>query len=399
MKKLNFSTQHLFLLIVLWKVVDVIVSLVAPYFIPYLGFFSYGPTMLQYGMPDFIRALTNFDGIFYIRIAIHGYQLTEQAYFPLYPILLYNVNSILHNPILAGLSISLISFVIGIFVFKKYLESVLDKQNVIWALLFLLAYPTSYYFGVLYNEGLFFLLVVGLLYSLKKKYFWLGMLLAYCASLTKVVGVFLVFPIACTFLEEVLKGRSTDIKTVFTRALRQWRIVLVGVASLSGLASYCFYLWKTLGDPIYFIHAQESFGAHRSSHLITPFQVVFRYFKIFLTADRNFQYGVAVIELLFYLFAMSLICVNFFTLWKQFRQKKKINFDRLGLGIFSLSCILVPSFTGTLTAVPRYTLMSLITFLVLAEIKNRTLKRALLCVFVLLHICFFALFIQGYYLT
>src|SRR5437870_1191429 len=88
------STLRLMGLLVFWKAVDTLVSILSPFFIPYLGFFSYGPTMHEYGVPAWIRALTNFDGIFYIRIATRGYQLTEQAYFPLYPILLHNLNSV-----------------------------------------------------------------------------------------------------------------------------------------------------------------------------------------------------------------------------------------------------------------------------------------------------------------
>lgn len=390
---------QILVLVLLARTVEMIVSLLAPYALPYQGFFSYGPTMLQYGMPDFIRALTNFDGIFYIRIATLGYQFTEQAYFPLYPMLIRIVMMVVGNPITAGVFVSYTTFFAGIVLFEKYLSHLTRKKNIRWIIFFLLAYPTSYYFGVVYTESLFFFLVVGTLYFLKQKQYVISMLLAYCASLTRVVGILLIIPIVAIFLQEVMLFQKKSAATYIVALVSQWRIALAGVASLLGLATYMLYLGKTLGDPLYFLHAQESFGAHRSSTLITPLQVVYRYLNIFFSADHTFQYFVAVLELLFYGLVLGLVAVELRSLYKLYKRKKLLQLERLGLAMFSLACVLVPSLTGTLTAMPRYTLMSLTLFLVLGELKNTTIKVVLLALFCTLHICFFALFVQGYYVT
>lgn len=382
-----------------WKIVDTVISLFAVKFIPYLGYFSYGPTMYQYGTPDYVRALTNFDGVFYIRIATQGYSYTEQAFFPLYPVILSWTNTLLHNPIIAGLAVSLISFVIGLFLWRQYFGYLSGMRNFPWALMLLLVYPTSYYFGVLYTESLFFALMVGTLLTLKRRQYLLSAILAYCAALTKVVGVFLILPIAVTFIREVGQSKYANVKELFWSCIKQWRVILVGGASLLGLSTYSFYLWRTLGDPLYFLHAQESFSNNRSSDLITPFQVVYRYFKIFVTADHNIQYYVAMAELVFYAAITGLILLELWNIWKKYRNKRRINYERLGLGLFSLASVMVPSLTGTLSAVPRYSLMSLTIFVVLAEIKQKWLLYGLWLLFLLLHVAYFALFIQGYYVT
>lgn len=371
------------LTLVVWKFLDTLISLVGERLVPYLGFFSYADTMAIYGMPDFIRKLTNFDGIMYVRIATNGYSLTEQAYFPLYPLLIRFVNLLIQNPILSGLLISLSASILGIFILQKYLPHVTNARNVKWVIFALLCYPTSYYFGVMYTEGLFFFLLVSTLLSIVTGRKTLATLLGFFLALTRVQGIFILIPIILMMIAAMRQKRSW------------YSIAAIATGPILGLTTYMGYLWKTLGDPLYFIHAQEAFGAHRSSHLIFLPQVIYRYFKIFLTADLNFQYYVAILEFVFFAFAFILLIYDLYLICK----RNKLNYDRLGLNLFSFANILVPSMTGTLTAMPRYTLMSLSVFLVVAELKSRSLKYVILSFFVILHIILFALFIQGYYVT
>lgn len=380
------------LLFLIWKCIDVLVSLLAPQYIPYLGFFSYGKDMLQYNMPDAVRALSNFDGIFFIRIALQGYSHTEQAYFPLYPILIRYLNIVVQNPILTGVLISHVAFALGAFVFRGYIRSLRLEKYTWWIFSFLFAYPTSYYFGVMYTESVFFLLFVSSLYFFTKQRLFLAAACAYLTALTRVVGVFVIVPMIFTLLGFMLKSRPLNLRRVFTR---YWKNILVCLVPLLGFATYCAYLYITTGDALYFFHAQESFGAQRSSRLVIPAQVLFRYVKIFVTADKNFQYYVAVLEFCFYVFA---ICVLAYDLRKLLLQKKR-RLDRIGLNIFSWINVILPSLTGTLTAIPRYTLLSLSIFIALAEMKNTLYKYLLLLLFTILHIMLYAFFVQGYYVT
>lgn len=367
----------------IWKGIDTLVSILAPTVIPYLGFFSYGDTMLKYGLPNFVRALSNFDGIMYVRIATKGYSMTEQAYFPLYPLLIRLVNYVIQNPIIAGITVSLAASFVGMLIFTKYLPILTKSVNFKWVLIALLCYPTSYYFGVMYTEGVFFVLLVATLLSLAKRRYLFTAILGFLLALTRVQGVFVLIPIAATTYGLMRSGKEW------------WKNSITGLGPLLGLGTYATYLWKTLGDPLYFIHAQESFGANRSSHLILLPQVIYRYLRIFLTADMNFQYYVALLEFVFFIFVFILLAYDLYLIIK----KNLINWERLGINLFSWANIIVPSMTGTLTAMPRYTLMSLSVFLVIGELKSKLLRNSLLCIFVVMHVIMFALFIQGYYLT
>ena len=374
---------------VIWKVVDTLVSIFASYFIPYMGLFSYGKDMLVYGLPDFIRSLSNFDGIFYIRIALKGYSQYEQAFFPLYPLLIRLLTPVVSgNPIIAGLLISNAAFLAALLFLKRLLSFIgLKQSQIIWFIIFLLAYPASFFFGVIYTESLFLLLFVASLYFQKRENNTLAFIFAYLTGLTRIVGIFLFIPLFLNALRQFTQKKDS-LASGFSK-------MLVVVGPILGLATYCLYLWRTTADPLFFFKAQEYFGAQRSTQLILLPQVFYRYGKILLTASKNFQYYVALIELIFFLFAFIILAYDLYRLLRT----KKINFDRLGLNLFSLVNILLPTLTGTLISIPRFTLLSISIFIFLGQIKNIFIKAALLIIFIVLHIVIFSFFIQGYFVT
>jgi hypothetical protein len=376
---------------IVYKVVDLFLFFIAPRVVPYLGFFSYGDQVLKYNMPDFLRATTNFDGIFYIRIATQGYSHTEQAYFPLYSILINLITYITLNPIISGLIISNICFTIGLYFFYSYISAITTKRTAIWTSIFLLIYPTSYYFGVMYTESLFFMLFTATLYTFYKKQWFLAFIFAYLTATTKVIGVLVCVPLLFSLFGEYMQHKNA----ILTFLRNHIQSLLVCAAPALGILSYCTYLYITLGDPLYFLHAQESFGANRSSSFITPLQVLYRYIKIFSTADLSIQYYVAINEVVFYLSAMGVLL---YQLILQYKAKIK-SYHRLGLVTFSLLAILIPSLTGTLTAMPRYTLMCLSLYIIFAEITHKWLRIVLIAIFLCLHIVMAILFAQGYYIT
>src|SRR3989344_1173973 len=112
---MSFSTVLLFF--IAFRLVDWLISYLAPFFIPYLGFFPYKELALNYNLPEFLTALANFDGAHYLLIAQY-----QQAFFPLYPLLIRWLSPIFfNNHLLTALIISNISFLLGLFIFSKYL--------------------------------------------------------------------------------------------------------------------------------------------------------------------------------------------------------------------------------------------------------------------------------------
>jgi hypothetical protein len=169
------------------------------------------------------------------------------------------------------------------------------------------------------------------------------------------------------------------------------------LSPLLGLGLYCLYLYKTTGDPFFFFSSQPAFGASRSTHLISFFQVYWRYFKIFFTATHNFQYFISIIEFSFFTFVFVILLLDLIKNLTLPRTRK--NFDLLSLNLFSLVNIVLPTLTGTFLSIPRFSLISLSFFIYLAQIKNIYIKCLISGIFLIFHVLLLGYFTQGYFIS
>jgi len=229
-------------------------------------------------------------------------------------------------------------------------------------------------------------------YFLKKENYLFAGLFAFFSSLTRLVGVFLIIPIIIQ-LYRSSKPRST-------------RKNLILFAPLLGLGIYCFYLYKTTGDPLFFLTSQPIFGANRSSHLILLPQVYWRYFKIFITAAHDPRFYVSIVEFLIFNFVFIVLILdllkNLGVVNLKFNKNFKFkisNFNLFGLNLFSLTNLVLPTLTGTFSSIPRYSLFSLSIFIYSAQIKNTLVRYSILLIFLLLHILLLGYFTQGYFIS
>lgn len=406
------------------KVLDYAVAIMSSSIIPYLGSFAFPDILAQYQLPQYIKAFANFDGIHYLYIAKDGYGYAQQAFFPLYPSLMNLVGSFLgNNYLIAGLVISHGALLAGLFILRKYLKSLgLSPRSILWVLLFLLLFPTSFFFGAVYTESLFFLLLVSALYSLQTKRYLLAGVIGLLAGLTKFIGAFLFVPFLILSIyralqqsshPEFISGSSTrtrkmpkqvrhDVATsILSHSLLISRYLITNHQSLItifspllGLSIYSFYLLKTTGDPLAFFHAQNAF--ERSTNLVLLPQVYFRYLKIFLTAQWNYQYFIAFVEFTLFTFVSIVLLLD---LKRILHKRDTMNYERLTMNIFSFINLLLPTATGTLLSTPRFALMSLSTFIFLGELKSQRIKLCILFLFSLLHLILLAFFIQGYFVS
>ena len=382
----------------IWRIFDFLVIFFSQKIIPYLGFFPYSDQLPGFNLPSWISALANFDGLHYISIARDGYAQYEQAFFPLYPMLIKFLAPLFsNNQLLTGLIISNVSFLIGLIVFYKYLsKGVINHAPT--TILLLLAFPTSFFFGAVYTEGLFFLLLISTLYFLKKERYPLVAIFSFLTSLTRLVGIFLIIPIIFHFFSKRKKPSIYHLTSI--------------IFPLFGLGLYCFYLFKTTSDPFFFLTSQPIFGANRSSHLILLPQVYWRYFKIFLTAAHDSRFYVSVVEFFTFNFVFVILILDLFKLacasknlkiknWKLVRNLKLeiINYDSLALNLFSLANLILPTLTGTLSSIPRYALFSLSFIIYLVGLKNNLIKYFIIMIFLILHILLLGYFTQGYFIS
>lgn len=363
-----------------------LVYLLANRFVAYGGQFPYLGFLEDYRLPKFIYSLANFDGIHYLLIARDGYYHYEQAFFPLYPILIKAVTFVLfNNHLVAGLIVSNLCFLLSLIILKRLVALLFPKKQILSKFFWLIfAFPTAFFFNAYYTESLFFLLLISSLYLLRiKKYFWAAFF-AGLASGTRLVGIFLLIPFLFTIFKEklLLKTKKSHILI--------WLFVL---SPFVGLFCYMAYLWITVHDPFFFFNSQPAFGANRSTHLILLPQVYWRYLKIFFTSDLNIPLFISGVE--FLLFNLTLV-LCLLDLKKRLKEK---NWFLVSIAIFSTINLLLPTLTGTLSSTPRYALCSLSAFFALSEIKKPLLFKLLLILFILLQVVLFALFVQGYFVS
>ena len=323
-----------------WRISLFLVSFVAQKFLPFKKSFPYADTILiPSGLPSWLWAWSGFDGVHYLTIAKSGYDgFGTQVFFPLYPMFINLINRLVPNILISGLLISNLSILLAAMVLYK-----MTKNK--WAVAFLFAFPFSFYFGSVYTESLFLLLVL-LTFSYSKVF-------SFLAGATRLAGIF----------------------------LAPW--------GWAGLVLYSLYLWWRFGRPLFFLSAQSAFGSRATTltTLVTPFQTLFRYGKIFLTVSpANYNFWIAFSEISTFVFAIGML------IW----LTKKIPISWL---VFSWLSLLLPSFSGTLSSMPRYLLGIFPIFVGLGLIKNPLIKSGIIFLFVILLVIFTALFTRGYWVS
>lgn len=316
-----------------------------------------------------ILPFANFDGIHYLNIAKYGY-IDQARFFPLFPLILKATANDL------TLSIVLVSiiFFLAIYFFKKLL--VLDFSNQIAAqsLIYLLLFPTSFFFVSIYSEGLFLLLATTAFYFARKEKWFLAVVCASLLTATRFVGIAI---LPALLYEYVATGRMQ---------MKKFILFLVVPLGLLLYSVFNYYKWHNF---LYFIQAQGELGNSRSVNSIVLFpQTIFRYFKILSSISVNsYEWMIALLELTTFVFVGLLL---------YFAWKKKIRTSYL---IFAIVNFAIAISTGTFSALPRYVLTIFPIFIALALVENKILKVAYAVFSPILLFILLMLFSRGYFVA
>ncbi|MGI5840940.1 MAG: hypothetical protein ACOX6N_01900 [Patescibacteria group bacterium] len=359
-----------------------LVLYLAPRFIDFIGFFPYRNYLMDFGLPGFISSLANFDGIHYLLISQRSYAQYEQSFFPLYPLIIRFLSRALNsNPLVTAIIFSNLALILSVYLTYRLLK-LIKIQNAFLSIIFLLLFPTSFYFSAVYTESLFLLLFISSLLFFYSKKPLLAASFALLSSLTRVNGVFLAIP----FLLDYLFSQKKSLK----------QLVLI-LSPFIGLSLYCLYLYHSTGDPINFVNSIPVYG-RQTTPTIFP-QVIYRYIKILLFAARNFQYWIALFELITFISFAAVLTLQLYRLLSPGINKLKNKLPLLSLNLISIATLILPTLTGTFSSLPRYVLMSLSFFIFLSEINSRYLKIALFIIFFVFHVLGLAFFAQGYFIS
>lgn len=356
MKKFWPAIKFVLPLFIIWRVALMLFGLLAFRLFSFKASFPYIDQALIFThFPQWLWHWGNFDGVHYLGLAAWGYREGDQVFFPLLPSLIsmfgvFGTNA--RNYFIGGFLITNLSFIFAIVTFYRLVARDFSIVTARWSIIFLLLFPTSFFFGAIYTEPIFLLLILAAYYYSGVK----SVIFSILSGLTRLVGFF-VLPVG--FL---------------------------------GIVSYIMYLWISFNKPFYFLTAQADFHNQRAFSLtgiVSPPQVVFRYIKIFLTDSySNPSFWVAALELTAFLFGF--IVLTWLTV------KRKVPAKYL---VFAWPALLLPAFSGTFSSFPRYLLTIFPLFIGLGQIKNSTIKIVILLIFACLLPFLTMLWLRGYWIS
>lgn len=271
----------------------------------------------------------HFDGAHYLKLAEHGYvDVGTQAFFPVYPLFIRLLHLSGLSYFLSGRLISFLSLILSL----VCLHYLFGKRA--WGIIaVLLLFPTSFFMGAVYTESLFLFETLLFFLFLSRKQLFFAAIVAAVASGTRLVGSLLALSLLVSIWPTL-------------RNHKQYLLLLP--LALAGLLSYMYFLGNEFHDPLSFIHVQSMFGAGRSSgDIILLPQVLYRYFKIFLTVSPlTLVFGRAALELVVFL-------AGLYYLWRI-----RTNLSAAVL-VYLLGSLLLPTLSGSLSSFPRYILVLL----------------------------------------
>lgn len=333
---------------------------------------------LNFGYLGFLR-IANFDGVYYLSISQYGYKGLDQSFFPLFPILVHTVITATHfSPISSAIIVVIVSLFIALYTFCKLIKLDSINGNYIWALIFFLSFPTSFFFGMIYTESLFLCLTLLAFYFTRRKKYILASIFGMFASATRIVGIFLLPALMLEIYDSLKKKENKSIRSYLPLLIIPF-----------GLLSYMGYLWHRYGDPLLFVHIQPAFGAGRSggSVVLLP-QVLYRYVKIMTTVSTStLTFWISCLEFSMFFIGLMLLYLAY---------KKGV---RRSYVLFSILVFIFPTLSGTLSSLPRYMLCSFAIFIYLGTIKNKIIKISLIIICLILQYVLATLFLQGYFVS
>jgi hypothetical protein len=197
------------------------------------------------------------DAGWYLRIAHWGYryphtgaQAGNVAFFPLYPFLIRVVTFTGLDARVGGYLISNLALLGAALLLWKLIVRETDNERAATSgVAFLLVGPVSFFFSIVYTEGLWLFLSLGALYWAREERWWAAWACGYFAALTRAYGCLLVLPLLWEFFQPSLSRPWLRPKAAW------WKAAFCALPAL-GLVTYMGFLWWQFGEPLAFQKAQ-----------------------------------------------------------------------------------------------------------------------------------------------
>ena len=202
----------------------------------------------------------NWDGQWYLRIAVLGYEVPPRlsvVFYPLFPALIAGLMWLGLEPINAGLALVTLFSLAALLLLDRLLPREERGPSSLWLLA---SYPTAFYLSVVYAEALFLAAFFGLLWALRdaRRAPW-ALLCAAALPLTRGQGLWLAAPLAAAWLVLALRGSEPDPRTGF--ATVRASLVSASTGYLLGAAAYFAFFAARYGNPLIGLETQPDMGS------------------------------------------------------------------------------------------------------------------------------------------
>ncbi|MDO8498400.1 MAG: hypothetical protein Q7S44_01305 [bacterium] len=298
----------------------------------------------------------------YIGIALKGYEYPQQAFFPLWSLLI-KVISLSGIPIYAA--VYFLTFILGLTTFILFYvlaSRLIGQTKAKYALIFFATFPSTMFLLAGYTEGLFLTLTLLSFLLLEKRLYFLGSLVGGLTSVTRLAGV-------GTAIAYLTIKQSLDKKLIYF------------MFCLLGLGFYMLYLQIAFGDALYFAKAQQAWcQVSNRCNLTFPLTPLINYGGLLIMGWVRPS-----LSFVFYDWAAS---VAFLLLLIAVFRKLNITYF-----LYSLIVIILPLFSGSSVGMIRYVLVAFPVFFVVPLIIRWKILFFILCFFLfLLQLRFIAFF-------
>jgi len=313
-----------------------------------------------------LDAATRWDAKAYVDIAHDGYGAVpaNNAYFPLYPLLMRLLATLLGGGedayLVAGLLISNLALLVALAYLARLVAIDHEVSAGPRAALYLLVFPTSVFLSVVYPESLLIALTIGAVYHARQGEWLPAGALGVLAALTRpFIGAAVALPIAVE---------------AFQRSGPRAALASAAPAALA-LAAWMGLLWRITGDPKAVLTAEANWGVGPS----LPF-------RAFTDLFDPSVYGFPYIVLGSTFFIGVLVVIS----WRVLRPS---------LAAYATVVFLISVATGSLTSSPRYYLSVFPAFMVLGIVARGWSGRAYVAIGVAIGVIFTAMYALWYWVA
>lgn len=219
-------------------------------------------------------AFSTWDAQHYLYLSETGYHPGEMsdAFFPLFPFLIHVFTPIFRSSLVAGLVVANAASLAGLYVLFRLVAQLHGRSAARGTLLLYLAFPTAFFFSMIYTESLYLLLTASFFYLLFNRRLGWAAVPAAILPLARPEGALIVVPFAVYYGVEVLGLGRRPTSEALAR-LRLGQLCLLG-SPLLGAAAYLTVMKIATGNALEMLQAMKVYvSAHSITYILHPVEL------------------------------------------------------------------------------------------------------------------------------